>query len=186
MIHPELLTRLIKYNFSPTEITAALLLSQKNTVNWKHAENYVKNNPVINTKLKDLQHHKIISVFEGQPITLENSTFLPEYSISKSYSFEMAEELWDKYPAAFPLGDGAMFIARKGPDKHEVLKLYLERIGFDSEKHQFVMKQLDTYTKMVFDRKINGHRIHDWISNEMWDIVTSLESASRGEFKTDI
>jgi hypothetical protein len=99
---------------------------------------------------------------------------------------DMAQELWDNYPAALPLGNGGMFIARKGPDKHEVLKLYLERINFSPEKHRFVLDQLKVYVKLVLDQKINGHRIHDWISNEMWDIVPSLLSASRGEFKTDI
>lgn len=99
---------------------------------------------------------------------------------------EMAEELWNRYPGAFPLGDGGMFIARKGPDKHEVLKLYLQRINYSADKHQFVLKQLDAYVKLVLDRKINGHRIHDWISNEMWDIIPALQSASTGEFKTDI
>lgn len=79
-----------------------------------------------------------------------------------------------------------MFIARKGPDKHEVMKLYLERINFNPEKHRFVIDQLKVYVKLVLDQKINGHRIHDWISNEMWDIIPSLMSASRGEFKTDI
>lgn len=99
---------------------------------------------------------------------------------------EMADELWNRYPGAFPLGDGGMFIARKGPDKHDVLKLYLERINYSEEKHKFVLKQLENYTKLVLDRKINGHRIHDWISNEMWDIIPALQLASTGEFKTDI
>jgi hypothetical protein len=117
---------------------------------------------------------------------LDNARIDSKYSLSKSSLFEMAQELWDRYPAALPLGDGAMFIARKGPDKHEVLKLYLDRINSSPEKHEFVMKQLQAYTKLVLDRKINGHRIHDWISNEMWDIIPALEAASTGEFKTDI
>jgi hypothetical protein len=99
---------------------------------------------------------------------------------------DMAEELWDSYPGALPLSGGGMFIARKGPDKYDVLRLYLDRINNDPRKHEFVLEQLKVYVKLVLDSKINGHRIHDWISNEMWDIIPALQAGSRGEFKTDI
>jgi len=184
MINQKVINRILALKLDPLSFYAVIAVQERRTENAKALQSYIEKYGVPN--YSSLFEAGIFNKLDDRPACFDNVMLNLEYSNSKSDMFEMAEELWDKYPAAFPLGDGGMFIARKGPDKHEVLKLYLERIGFDSEKHQFVMKQLDTYTKMVFDRKINGHRIHDWISNEMWDIVVSLESASRGEFKTDI
>lgn len=135
---------------------------------------------------KSLRNKGLIIITSSNPTSISSvqSSLLSE--VVKEDANTMAEELWNQYPAAFPLSDGAMFIARKGPDKQEVLKLYLERIDCNPEKHKYVLEQLNKYIKLVFDRKINGHRIHDWISNEMWDIIPELVAASRGEFKTDI
>jgi len=117
---------------------------------------------------------------------IENAKLTEVYSANVEENMEMGEELWTKYPAALPLGGGGMFIARKGPDKYEVINLYLERIQHSPEKHEFVLEQLQVYIKLVLDSKINGHRIHDWISNEMWDIIPALQAGAKGEFKTDI
>lgn len=136
--------------------------------------------------LKSLRDKGLIILTSLNPTSISSVQSSSILEIVKEDAISMAEELWNKYPAALPLGDGAMFIARKGPDKQEVLKLYLERINYSPEKHKYVLEQLSKYVKLVLDRKINGHRIHDWISNEMWDIISELVAASRGEFKTDI
>jgi hypothetical protein len=184
MINQKTINRIIGLKLDPLSFYAVIAVQERRTENAKYLEQYIGKYGL--PSYSSLVDAGIFKKLDDRPACFDNVIFEPGYSSSKSDMFDMAEELWDKYPAAFPLGDGGMFIARKGPDKHEVLKLYLERINSNPEKHQFVMKQLETYSKMVFDRKINGHRIHDWISNEMWDIVASLEAASRGEFKTDI
>lgn len=177
----------LKHNLKPSEFMAFEMI-KKFTREYDVIKQYEK--VVFQPSKEDMQtlmdKELIISSSQLNP-AINNSIVNPNIRQLEIESGEdMATELWEKYPAALPLGDGGMFIARKGPDKQEVLKLYLERINFNPEKHKFVLEQLKKYVKLVHDRKINGHRIHDWISNEMWDIIPELEAASRGEFKTDI
>lgn len=87
---------------------------------------------------------------------------------------EMASEIWDKYPATFPLnGKGSSFLARAGGDKDEIVELYLKKINYSLVKHQFVMEQLGRYIEMVKRGELNGHKIGDWIRAEMWDTVAA-------------
>lgn len=184
MINQKIIDKLIKLKLDPLAFYAVICIAERIGPNAKHLKSYIDKYGSPN--FDDLIFYEIVKVIHGTKPSLDNVSFTEEYSVSKSDMFEIADELWNSYPAALPLGDGGMFIARKGPDKQEVLKLYLERINFNPEKHKFVLEQLKKYIKLVHDRKINGHRIHDWISNEMWDIIPELEAASRGEFKTDI
>jgi hypothetical protein len=186
MIHPKLLQTMIKYKYRPYSIVAAYLISEKNGPLRKDIEEYLKKYPMGEESLWELMSLNIIRVMDGHPTSLMSCELSKEFTIDKASNMEMAEELWDAYPGTFPLSDGGMFIARKGPDKHEVLSTYLQRINHDKEKHEYVLQQLKVYVKLVLERKINGHRIYDWISNEMWDIIPDLEAGSRGEFKTDI
>lgn len=186
MIHPLLMKRMIEYKFRPYSIAAALLISERNGHNRAAVEAYLEKWPMGEESLWELINTDCIRILDGQPINALNAVMSPKYTLDRAESMELAEELWDAYPATFPLSDGGMFIARKGTDKYEVLKTYLERINHSEEKHRYVLEQLKTYVKLVLERKINGHRIHDWISNEMWDIIPDLLAGSKGEFKTDI
>jgi len=177
----------LRHHLKPSELIAFEMLRkfsrQYDTVKKYQSEIF---NPDTEDFKSLIQKGIVISSSMNSP-DLSNSIINPHIrQVELETNEDMAMELWDSYPAALPLSGGGMFIARKGPDKHEVMKLYLERINFNPEKHRFVIDQLKVYVKLVLDQKINGHRIHDWISNEMWDIIPSLMSASRGEFKTDI
>jgi hypothetical protein len=182
----ELIDHLIKHKFDTSSIITAVLIANNNGNNAPYVKAYLEKYPLWNKGLDELILHNIAFVYPGEPVTILNARLKEEFTETKSTLFEMAEELWDAYPGALPLSGGGMFISRKGTDKHEVLKTYLERINNSEEKHKFVLEQLKVYVKLVIDSKINGHRIHDWISNEMWDIIPSLSAGARGEFKTDI
>lgn len=102
--------------------------------------------------------------------------------------YEMAEQLWEGYPATFRLGDkGTRFIARGGGDKDELLALYLQKINFSTPKHAFVMRQVARFIPMVEAGQINGYKLSDWIRGELWDTIAAVESAGEGgEFGKDI
>lgn len=96
-------------------------------------------------------------------------------------SAEMTEELWTRYPATFRLGDkGTKFIAKAGGDRDELLADYLRRINNSTPKHRFAMTQLDRYVKLVNNGEVNGHKIGDWIRQEMWDTVAEIGSQQEG------
>jgi hypothetical protein len=101
-------------------------------------------------------------------------------------NIELGEQLYQSYPPAFPLGEGRTFIARSGMPKHKLIELYLDKIGRDSEKHKFVMIQLEKYVNMVANGKINGHKLSDWVEQEMWDVIASISGETASQFKEDI
>lgn len=186
-MNEKLMTFVMRHNLSPDEAIAFYMIKHF----LKDYDSISKYRSQVFSPSKDV----LVSLIQkGLIVTRErtnpdvvNCVVNPQLSDLEAMSSEdMGEELWAKYPAALPLSGGGMFIARKGPDKYEVIKLYLQRINYSEEKHKFVLEQLQVYIKLVLDSKINGHRIHDWISNEMWDIIPALQAGSRGEFKTDI
>lgn len=100
--------------------------------------------------------------------------------------FERAQELWEAYPVTFPLGDkGSRFIARAGGDKDELLNLYLQKINHSVSKHEFVLHQLARYQQMVIRNEVNGHKLGDWIRQEMWDTIAAIKEEG-GNFGKDI
>jgi hypothetical protein len=185
-MNQNLVKHMIENHFGPFEILCAMLISEHSPITHKSIELYLQRYPMGTAPVQNLIAWGVAEVYPGDEPTVLNARLVAKFSNKKSDLFEMAEELWNAYPAAFPLGGGGMFIARKGTDKHEILKLYLERIDNSREKHEFVLEQLKVYVRLVLNQKINGHRIHDWISNEMWDMIPSLDLASQGNFKTDI
>jgi hypothetical protein len=182
----ELITHLIEHKFETSALITAMLIANNHGENAAKVKAYLERYPLWDKGLKELIAYDIAYVYPGQEVTILNAKLTDKFTENKAELIDMAEELWDNYPGALPLGGGGMFIARKGIDKYEVLQLYLDRIKNSEEKHKFVLEQLKIYVKLVLDSKINGHRIHDWISNEMWDIIPSLNAAAKGEFKTDI
>ena len=85
------------------------------------------------------------------------------------------EEMWDAYPAFFPMhGKGTNFAGRSGGDKNHVISEYLKRIGNSTKKHKFVMKQI-THFKNLVDRGItHGLKISDFVKTEFWDSVVEF------------
>lgn len=99
--------------------------------------------------------------------------------------YEIASELWDKYPVRFPLGEKGFFVARSGGDKDELLELYTKKINHSTPRHKFVLEQLGRYEKMVLRGEINGHKLGDWIRMEMWDTIAAIKEEG-GEFGKDL
>lgn len=99
---------------------------------------------------------------------------------------DMGEQLWNGYPATFQFSTGNMFVARTGMAKDNLITLYLDKIAHDPEKHEFVMKQLNKYIRLVSAGKINGHKLSDWVLNEIWDTVASIPSDTSSLFKDDV
>lgn len=102
---------------------------------------------------------------------------------------EMAEELYEAYPATFRLNDkGSRFIARAGGDKDELLQLYLKKINHSASKHKFVMEQLPRYVSLVNSGEINGYKLADFIRQELWEVVAQIteEKEKGGSFGRDI
>lgn len=175
----------IEYDLTPEELIAFNLVERNNP---KACDKYIEKygHPTKKTLLSLYSKGLIILSSFDNPNVVSSIVSSVIKEQAKDSLEDMGEELWQAYPAAFPLGDG-MFIARKGPDKQSVLEFYINKINGDRTKHEFVLRQLKTYIKLVRDRKINGHRIIDWISNEMWDIIAEIEpDKTTGQFKTDI
>jgi len=147
----------LKYELTKDEFFAYEIICRKNS---EACDNWIKINGEINKEILLSLYNKGLIIVSS----ISNPSYLSSIISGKAKSEQLddlesiSHELWNSYPAALPLGDGG----------------------------KFVLEQLKKYVKLVHDRKINGHRIHDWISNEMWDIIPELEAASRGEFKTDI
>jgi hypothetical protein len=159
---------------------------------WKgyaqEALQFFKSEPWTEDEVRDLLEKKILISSDGSCYYLSlkvNS----EFSQSGLQDQEMGEELWQAYPATFPLTGGGNFNARttKGLGKEVIISEYLKRIGNKPEKHLQVMKVLPRYIKMVQAGKINGHSITDFIKDEMWDTITEpMETEFKPKFGTDI
>lgn len=160
---------------------------------WKgfstDAKLFNEREPWLESEITDL-------VKRGILISSDNSNHYLSLSVNSEFSFEnlnnteWGEELWQSYPATFPLGGGGSFIARttKGQTKDTIIKNYLTHIGNNEQKHKFVMSQLPKYVKLVLASKINGHTIVDFIGNELWDTVASIveEKELVNKFKINI
>ncbi len=96
------------------------------------------------------------------------------------------EQLWNAYPATFPLSNGGSFIARAGGDKDDLIQIYLKKIKNNPNRHAFVMKQLERYKEKVKKGETNGHKISDWIATEMWNAVSEMEETKQAKFGKDI
>lgn len=103
------------------------------------------------------------------------------------YADESAgEQLWNAYPATFPLSNGGSFIARAGGDKDELILTYLKKIRNNPNRHAFVMKQLERYKEKVKKGETNGHKISDWIATEMWNTIAEMDENKTVKFGKDI
>jgi hypothetical protein len=124
--------------------------------------------------MADLVERGFIEDMNSPGETLPEMFMLKEEALRLFIDEDLAEQLWELYPPTLPLSNGASFIARAGGSKEEILALYRQKIDYRREKHDFVMKQLANYIKLVRAGKINGHKISDWIKMEVWDTVGEL------------
>lgn len=158
---------------------------------WKgyahEAQQFFKSEPWTEEEIIDLVKKGILTSVDGSYYYLSlkvNSEFSP----SGLNNQEMGEELWQAYPATFPLTGGGNFNARttKGTGKDGVINEYLKKIGNNEEKHRSIIEhKLPTYVKMVLSGKINGHSIYDFINDEIWDTI-GVEMDLKPKFGTDI
>lgn len=102
--------------------------------------------------------------------------------ISKEFMIDEddAMELWNTYPAAFPLSDGGSFIARAGGDPDMLMELYRRKIKYSPETHKFVMQQLRRYIKLVETGQTHGKKISDWIAEETWNAIAEMKDKREG------
>lgn len=148
---------------------------------------YHKLYPFTQEDIRDLLSKKMILTSSSEDdIHPETIRMAESFGEDTFVNTTMGEELWDAYPATFPLSGGGKFIARTGMDKQKFVTLYCDKIGRSQEKHDFVMRTLKTYIKLVMTGKINGHKITDWVQAEVWDVIASMEPESASTFKTDI
>lgn len=115
---------------------------------------------------------------------------LPEFYMVKEWVVEaikctetQGEQLWNAYPATFPLPGGVNYTARHAGslgDKETALATYLKRIGRSKKKHAFVMEMLKKYLRLVDQNKVNSMKLGDWIANQMWDTVNEIEETNYG------
>ena len=139
--------------------------------------------------IRDLEKRGYIDDFNTPGQYLPELYMLKEKMQQVFTNDEMVEELWQTYPPTFRLGDrGQRFIARAGGDKDELLALYLKKINFSVQKHQFVMQQLRRFISLVDAGEINGYKLGDFIRQELWDTVAKImeEKQKGGSFGRDI
>jgi hypothetical protein len=110
----------------------------------------------------------------------------PDFDEAVTEDDNWADDIWDKYPPLFPLGDGRHFVARTGMPKRQLVDAYKAIIKHDRKKHEFVMEMLDKFTNLVLMGKTNGVKITRFVEEEMWDIVAMFETDRISTFKEDI
>jgi len=93
----------------------------------------------------------------------------------------MGEEFWDNYPKSLPIGQGGRFIARAGIEKGDLIDLYLKKIDYNPSKHAEVMGKLKIYESMVIKGQINGHKIVNWVKEELWSAIPDKDEPLFGK-----
>lgn len=181
----------IEHHITVDQFYFMWLLSKKDfnrPTKYSLARQYVKEvGPFPIEKIRELEEKGFIEDFNSQGQTLPEMYIVKDHILKKFYGDEeMGEELFAKYPAMFPLSGGGFFLARAGGDKPDLIAVYLKRIRNNPKRHQFVMQQLDKYIALVKQGKVNGHKISDWITNELWDSIGAIEEKGAPAFGRDI
>lgn len=137
--------------------------------------------------IQDLIERGFVDDFNSVGQTLPEMYMVSEDVASEFFTDETAgEELWNNYPATFPLSDGKMFVSRAGGNKDDLINAYLKRINRNPNKHRAVMVQLERYKQLVKLGKINGHKISDWIMSELWNTIEQIKDTEKPKFGRDI
>lgn len=139
------------------------------------ARQYLKVTKFTMEDMADLEERGYVVNMNTPPSTLPELYLVNENIANEIFAGEDAgEELWRAYPATFPLSNGSSFVARGGGDKDELIAEYLRRINNSPSKHSFVMKQVSRYKELVAQGKINGHKLSDFISMELWETIAEI------------
>lgn len=155
---------------------------------YSYAKQYLKHCGKFKEELvQNLVERGLIDDFNTEGKSLPEMFLVRDHILKEFYVDEAAgEELYNSYPATFPLAGGGSFIARAGGDKEDLIATYLKRIRNNPDKHKFVMGQLSRYIDLVKAGKINGHKISDWITQELWDTVANIKEKGTTTFGRDI
>lgn len=92
----------------------------------------------------------------------------------------MGQEFWDAYPTTLPIGNGGKFISRAGIEKGDFIDLYLRKIDHDPAIHVKVMRRLKVYEGMVITGEINGHKIGNWVNEQLWETIPDVNTPKFG------
>ena len=101
-------------------------------------------------------------------------------------TYAMGLEFWEYYPKTLPLSSGSNFVSRSGIDKEDLIELYLRKIQHDPANHFDVMRRTKIYERKVRKGEINGHKIVDYVKNELWEIVDVNELEGKSRFGRDL
>lgn len=114
--------------------------------------------------------------------------FVPSERTEKLFaSTRMGEEFWDAYPKVLPLGGKGSFVSRAGIQKDDLIEEYLRKINYDPDTHITVMSKLRAYENMVKKGKINGHKIVNFVREEIWEVIEDKDVEDAGTtWGTDI
>ncbi len=173
-------------NLSPEEYIALKLVEINSTGERHFASSFIaKHGQPEDAVITRLVERKLIQApFKTAPPW--SYTDVISLTISRAVMMDLAEEMWHMYPATINLSNGGTFIARTGGNKDILLLRYLDKIKWDESKHQFVIAQLKRYMDMVKAGKINGHKISQWIEDEMWDTIASIDVSKDNAFREEI
>jgi hypothetical protein len=191
MTDEEIIKFCIKHGITADQFFFMWLIARKdftNPLKYSYAKQYIKSCGKFNDDLVQVLVEKnMIEDFNTPGNSLPEMYMVKENILSEFFIDESAgEELYNRYPATFPLAGGGSFVARAGGDKEDLIAIYLKRIKNNPEKHKFVMGQLRRYIELVKCGKINGHKISDWIQQELWDTVANIEEKGAVTFGRDI
>jgi hypothetical protein len=92
----------------------------------------------------------------------------------------LGEEFWDAYPMQLPIGNGGKFISRAGIEKGDFIDLYLRKIDHDPMIHVTVMRRLKVYEGMVISGEINGHKIGNWVNEQLRETIPDVNKPKFG------
>jgi hypothetical protein len=184
-MHP--IKECLELDLSGEEFMAYALIMVNSTNERSKAETFVRKHgvpsPVIVEKLVKMD--LVQAPFKSEPPYSYYDVIILKKG--KERILELADELWDAYPATFPLSNGGMFVARTG-SKDIVLQKYLNIIDWSETTHKEVMIQLKRYIKAVNAGKINGCKFSDWVDSHMWNTMKDIpdQDIEVSVFKVDI
>lgn len=189
MNEKQILEFCVKHNISIAQYFILYITKQRWEGNVKDYEDYMRRNDVFQEDLQDLLDKKMIT---STNVSNEAGLYMRFIRVSDKFleksmdNTDMAEELYRAYPVTFPLAGGGTFVARTGMEKGKMLKLYLDKIGHNAEKHKFVMEQVARYEKLASTGKTNGNKLSVFIENEMWDTIAQIPDTTSSAFKDDV
>ncbi len=132
------------------------------------------------TRVQKFSVEKVISPLLERDLLMNLNSpgeFYPEFLVPTDEgeklfaTYAMAEEFWAAYPKLLPIHGSGNFVARAGIDKDDFVDEYLRKIEHDPSVHMMIMKKLTIYEDMVKAGKINGHKISNFISQEIWEAI---------------